>query len=82
MGYPPPGYYDPPTGHRPECGCRKCHLEHIDLSQVHENAASAADGDFECCVREIEGKIYIGELCEKHWREAYSEKNYCESCDA
>jgi len=34
-------------GHDPVCSCDECHIIHIDMGQVEENATMA---DFECCI--------------------------------
>jgi hypothetical protein len=50
---PPPWFYDPPTPHKEECECRRCHEFHKQEGMVKENAKSP---DYRCCKEEIENE--------------------------
>lgn len=73
---------------RLECNCEQCHDRHVREHKFIDNALDTPS-DYQCCVNELNDRIYEGKLCGKHPR-AYFESNsgktgkpvvYCEGCD-
>jgi hypothetical protein len=74
---PPPGWYEPPEGHQPECNCAKCHKRHIENDEFSTLAESP---DFQCCKKELKRMINKGQWCLVHGNAYMKDKN-CFECE-
>ncbi len=76
MNGPSDSYFDPPMGHKGECNCRGCHIQHVELGMF---ADYAEDPDYECCKTEMQEKEMSGEWCPFHGPH-YMDEGTCLKC--